>query len=244
MAPPSKQTPNANGLYPAEEKFLACLKNGRPCRVGKDLTHFPSRPVRKVISDDPDLANVIRGNVIRQYLFGRDAIQSPSGLVELGGYWIEGPVNFYFASISVGLIFCNCHFDSEVNFAFVESRAIAFPGSRLGEGAVFNNAVIRGNLNMSRIDEEVGGGAFVSDKDVQLMGAHIYGDLTCSGGEFKFHNKAALLADRAKIDGDVMANENFFSDGDVRFLGVQIGGLFQLRRRRNQSTRRGRAYIS
>ena len=223
MAPP----PNGNdGLYPAERKFLDHLKSGRPCWLGNDPSRIPPRPKEPVYSRDPDVANVIRGEIIGRFLVGKDAIQLPRGIVELSGYWIEGPVVFYFASIHVGLVFCNCHFASSVNLAFAETRAIGLPGSRLCEGIVFNSTVIRGNLNMNCGDEETGGEAFVADKDVLLMGARIHGDLNCSGGQFKAHNKAALLADRAKIDGDFMANENFLADGDVRFLGAQIGGAF------------------
>ena len=226
MPQPPKQTPNANGLYPAEEKFLGCLKNGGPCRPGKYPSRIPPRPVIQVISDDLDVANVIRGDVISRFLAGKDAIQPPRGLVELSGYWIMGPVDLYFASISVGLIFHNCHFDSHVNLAFSEARSIALSGSRLCKGIVLHGAVIRGNLHMNRGDRETGGEAFISDMGVQLAGAHIYGDLTCSGGEFKSHNKIAIFADRAKIDGDIVANENFFADGDVRFVGARIEGAF------------------
>ena len=197
-----------------------------PCRPGEDPSRIPPRPVIQVISDDPDVANVIRGDVIRHFLVGKGAIQPPKGLVELSGYWITGRIDFYFASIPMGLVFCNCHFDSEVNLAFAETRSIALSGSRLCEGIVFNGTVIRGNLNMNCGDEKTGREAFVSDQDVQLMGVHVSGDLTCSGGQFKACNKAALLADRAKIDGDVMANDNFSADGDVRFLGAHIGGAF------------------
>ena len=223
MAP----SPNGNdGLYPAERKFLDHLKSGRPCRHGKDPSRILPRPKEPVYSRDPNVANVIRGDVIRHFLVGKNAIQPPKGLVELSGYWIEGRIDFYFASIPMGLVFCNCHFDSEVNLAFAETRSIALSGSRLCEGIVFNGTVICGNLNMNCGDEKTGKEAFVSDQDVQLMGVHVSGDLTCSGGQFKACNKAALLADRAKIDGDVMANDNFSADGDVRFLGAHIGGAF------------------
>ena len=230
MAQPSKQTPNANGLYPAEEKFLHCLKSGEPCQSGEgwldNVPHISPRPEAQVISDNPNVSNVIRGDTISRFLVGKGAIPSARGLVELCGYWIEGFVDFYFESIPVGLIFRNCHFDSDVNLAFTETRSIAFPGSRLCEGIMLNSAVIRGNLNMNPSDGKIDGAAFVSDKDVLLMGARIHGDLNCSGGQFKAHNKAALHADRAKIDGDVMANKNFFADGDVRFPGARIGGAF------------------
>jgi hypothetical protein len=60
--------------------------------------------------------------------------------------------------------------------------------------------------------------------EVRLLGAHIHGDLDCSGGEFEGNAGRALSADRSIVDGTVCLRNKFHAKGEVRFLGGQIRG--------------------
>jgi hypothetical protein len=78
---------------------------------------------------------------------------------------------------------------------------------------------------------KIGGAVFLragfrAERGVRLLGAHIGQDLDCHGGQFT--NTAAdayaLSCDRAKIDGGVLMNKGFKSEGEVRFPSAHIGG--------------------
>jgi hypothetical protein len=54
---------------------------------------------------------------------------------------------------------------------------------------------------------------FKADGEVNFLGATIGGDFKCSGAQFVHPEGQALIADRAKIEGDVSLNNGFKSWG-------------------------------
>jgi hypothetical protein len=68
------------------------------------------------------------------------------------------------------------------------------------------------------------GEGFTATGEVRLLGAHIGGQLTCSGGEFQNPDGDALSADRAQVTGSVLLGDGFRATGKVRLLGASIGG--------------------
>jgi len=65
---------------------------------------------------------------------------------------------------------------------------------------------------------------FLANNEVRLLGAHIRGDLDCSGGLFEASNGRALSADRLVVDGEVCLRNGFRANGEVRLLGGQFRG--------------------
>jgi hypothetical protein len=72
---------------------------------------------------------------------------------------------------------------------------------------------------------------FRSKGEVRLLGAVIGGNLECDGSTFENpprqgsgRDESALNADGASVKGDVFLRRGFCSDGDVSFVGAQIGG--------------------
>jgi hypothetical protein len=64
---------------------------------------------------------------------------------------------------------------------------------------------------------------------VRLVGAHIGGQLDCSGASISNPSGPALHGERLHVDGDVLLRARFTADGDgelgaVRLLGARIGG--------------------
>jgi hypothetical protein len=60
--------------------------------------------------------------------------------------------------------------------------------------------------------------------EVRLVGAHIHGDLDCSGGVFEGGNSRALSADRVSVDGEICLRNGFRAKGGVRLLGGELRG--------------------
>jgi len=58
------------------------------------------------------------------------------------------------------------------------------------------------------------------------VGALIDGDLNCRGGVFEHDdgNSDALTVDRATVGGRVFLSDKFESQGQVRFVGAEVGG--------------------
>jgi hypothetical protein len=71
-----------------------------------------------------------------------------------------------------------------------------------------------------------------SDSTVNLRGANISGQLTCSGAELRNRSGPALNADNLKVDQDVYLRGGFTAtgsgdDGAIRLLGAHIGGTLE-----------------
>jgi hypothetical protein len=60
--------------------------------------------------------------------------------------------------------------------------------------------------------------------DVLLMGAHIAGTLNLNGAHLSSTGRRALSADMLTVDMNAWCGEGFTSIGEVRMLGVRIGG--------------------
>ena len=206
-------------LNPAEKEFKRCLELGKICNLGGEN---PPRPLRQ----SPDV-NVIRAEKIREFIIGNDAIaRSADTPIWICGAWITGDLIMDFASITAPLCFRNCHFDSAVRMAYAECPSIIMDGSRLCKGAMLDGIRIRGILSM-RSDSH---GCFVSQDQVILVGARIGGDLTCRGGHFGSDCGIAIVAERARIGGNVFLSgirdiaKRFIANGDVRLNGSKIEG--------------------
>ena len=59
---------------------------------------------------------------------------------------------------------------------------------------------------------------------MRLLGAHIRGQLNCSGGIFANGSRRAFNAEGVTVDGDTAFTERFEARGEVLLLGAKIGG--------------------
>ncbi len=95
-------------------------------------------------------------------------------------------------------------------------------GSCLLQGLSAFNVKIVGDLLLKN--------GFISAGEVNLMGAHIDGQLGCDAGTFinlrttENSNGQALSADRLTVKGHVFLRQGFVSFGEVRLPGAEIGG--------------------
>jgi len=119
---------------------------------------------------------------------------------------------------------------------------VRFLGAEIGgnvecDGGVFDRALRADGV-------KVGGSVFLrtnfqSKGEVRLMGAVIGGNLECDGSKFENPSmqsstraESALNANGASVKGDVFLRRGFRSEGDVTFVGAQIGGDLECREAR------------
>lgn len=125
---------------------------------------------------------------------------------------------------------------------FEADGALRLPGAHIGgqlflTGARLLNPVgpaldadgIRVDQNMFCASAE-GGPRFEADGGLQMLGAHIGGELNFGGARLTNDDGAALAADNLQVDRDLFcssaASQRFQTDGALRLLGAHIGGEF------------------
>jgi len=116
--------------------------------------------------------------------------------------------------IAVRMVIRRCEFQGTIYLRSARTRGIFFFDSSLKGGISSDGSQIDGSLFLKGTQ---------SFGEIRLLGAEIDGELKCSGSKLMVE-KNALLADGARIHGDVFLNEVFESSGEIRFLGAEIEG--------------------
>ena len=215
-------------LNPAEEKLVNCVEKGVSCKVGNGELPDPGSPI---ISGDA--ANLIREEVIRFLAYNGPVL---GGMIDLRGALIAGNLNLSNANIPFALVFAHCHFDFNVHMLHMECHGLYMNGCHLAQGLNGYGMKTKGGVFLRRFRNKYGQQTPFSAKgEVQLVGAHIGGDLDCRGGKFDNSNpeENALDADRITVKGNVLLSDGFSAKGEVRLLAADIrgqldcaGGLF------------------
>ena len=204
---PAKLPPD---LYPAEKEFVRCLAEGQPCIL--ENGELPKKGI-----ESGDGANVVRGEVIRFFVYGGNDEHPVSGLmIHLHGAWIFGGLNLMHARIPYALMFPNCHFVSSVMTPHMECAALCLDGSCLAQGLLADGLTTKGNVFLRN--------GFSAEGEVRLWGANIGRDLDCTGGKLRNAGGDAFCADGLTVKGSVNFRGGFSAEGDVRLLNANIGG--------------------
>jgi hypothetical protein len=133
---------------------------------------------------------------------------------------------------------------------FTVQGEVRLPGARIGgrlyfDGAKLSNpggrALVAPRLTVGqdmycrkqRVPEHEE--PFVAEGEVILTGAHVGGNLECTGAQLSNGSGAALYADSLRVDQAMLLNGGFTAtgageDGAVRLSGAHIGGSFQCER--------------
>jgi hypothetical protein len=151
------------------------------------------------------------------------------------GARITGCLNLRGVTLKRDIWFEKCAFDEIVQLSDSKTKTVSFLGSHLTKGLRAKRATIKGSLYLTD--------GFVAEGEVNLEDVTIERNLDCGGGRFiyKKHkdDKFALVADNARIGGDVRLNilssgdaiatapnMNFVSRGGVHFTGAIVTGDF------------------
>ncbi|MDJ0612732.1 MAG: hypothetical protein QNJ29_03590 [Rhizobiaceae bacterium] len=117
--------------------------------------------------------------------------------------------------------------DVHLSGGFHASDEVSLFGSRIGgelfcDDGTFGGELELGNATIAQNLELSGG--FSSETTVSLRGVKIGGNLNCEGASFDDPDNA-IIANRAKIDGDVNLAK-VKARGTIAFTGSEIGGDF------------------
>jgi hypothetical protein len=198
-----KDATTPNGLHPAEERLLDCVRRGIECRIAS------VRPEKAT----PE--NTIRGSFLRFLLLGGDEVTPvhEKGVI-LHGAYIEGSIDLESAKDVRSLWFWRCHIGQIINGRNASFDDITLQDCLLGR-LNFASASIAGDVVL---------GESQAEGEVNFAGSDIGDSLNCYGAKLKNAGGMALVCDGAKVTGDVFLNGGFYAEGVVRFPGAEIGG--------------------
>ncbi len=137
--------------------------------------------------------------------------------VRLQGAHITGDLNLEASTLRCPLALLDCSFDSALNLNEATAASVRFSGSHVPTVHA-RQLLTRGDLGLDK--------GFNVSAGVELPGAHIGGDLDCTGGHFSNSDGPAIYADGLSVDQDMDCMEGFEANGEVRLIGAHIGGQF------------------
>jgi len=196
-------------LRSAEWLLVQACAAGDIAKVG---LRRPAAPTADVSIRASFLAFVLRGGVP---LRGRR--------LQLVGAHVEGRLDLGNAAIDASLWFYRCSFDAAVLLdGACVAGAVTFAGCHL-------QGVLADGCSIAK-DFAIHAGSTVVH-ELRLRRARIGGDfdgarLDLTGGDHPVPSRRALLADGARIGGDVRLTDGFQAMGDVQFVGARVRGDF------------------
>lgn len=194
-------------LLPAEEKLRQCAASGEDCSADDFSDECPTQTTKQ---------NSIRAEFLR-YMIMDGCEKSPVHArgINLVGVFIKciDALDLEAVQICKDLNLEKCFINGSVLLSGASAKNISFEGTKT-QAFFAERARISGSLNLDK--------GFTSTKSVRLSGAHISGNLSCENAKFNETNNA-LIANRAKIDGDIDL-ENATAKGTIVLTGTEIGG--------------------
>jgi hypothetical protein len=158
----------------------------------------------------------VRAEVIADLLIGNgEAASVPVRGVRIQGARITGELNLEASTLLCPLALLDCSFDSAINLNEATAVSVRLSGSHI-PAVRARQLRTRGDL---RLDE-----GFNGSGEVDLVGAHIGGQLVCTGGQFSNPDGYALNAEVLTVDGGMYCGKGFEATGEVRLSGAHIGG--------------------
>ena len=193
-------------LRPAERVLLQALRAGDIAKVSMRQPSVCSTAVG------------VRAALLSRLL--RSLAVLPWRRLELMGAWIEGRLDLDDAEIAGSVWFYRCTFEAPVTLARARvSGSFTFAGCRLPAVHAEGCAVER--------DLALVAGCTIG-RDLRLARARIDGHLDCSrlrlGSDGEHGAHRSLVADAARIGGDLRLGAGFTALGEVRLIGARIEG--------------------
>lgn len=196
-------------LLPAEEKLRQCAANGEPCKVDDFSGERPKEATK---------LNTVRAEFLRYMILGGCSLSliHARGINLLGAcIKCDEELDLVASDICKDLKLHHCLVDGRLNLSGARTKNISLKGSKLAS-LVAERAVIEGSINLDK--------GFTSQESTRLSSANILGNVICENALFADPNNS-LIANRAKIDGDVDL-ENTIAKGTIALTGTEIGGDF------------------
>jgi hypothetical protein len=158
----------------------------------------------------------VRAEVIADLLIGNgEAASVPVRGVRLQGARITGELNLEASTLRCPLALLDCSFHSAINLNEATAVSVRLTGSHV-PAVHARQLLARGDLGLDK--------GFTVSGGVELSGAHIGGQLACTGGQFSNADGPALTGDMLIVDQEMLCDAEFSASGEVRLLGAHIGG--------------------
>jgi hypothetical protein len=191
-------------LLRAEQRLLEACAKGAVCELG------PTRP------EQPTADSIVRAGFVRFLALGGDA-DAPvheKGL-RLSGAWIEGALDLESAEVPHSLQLDRCRIQ-KLMVRDAKLRMLNLWGSCVEAGIEGDRLRVTGGVFLRH--------GFRAKRAVELLGAHIGGDLDYSGGAFSNAGGKVLICAGMQVNGSVILNDSFHAAGGVWLVGASIGG--------------------
>jgi hypothetical protein len=181
------------------------------------------RHIRRPGEDDPAHGGAwgkdrqIRAQLLFQLLTGQGCLDQAFGpplAVRLRGTQISGRLNLGGLTLRCPLELYSCFMGGRLDLAKVTAPDISLRGTYLCQRLSARRLRLDHNLNLQ---------GFHCHGPINLLGAHIGGQLNCEQAMFANPNGTALSADGMVVAGDLFLSSAQVS-GEVRLLGARIGG--------------------
>jgi carbonic anhydrase/acetyltransferase-like protein (isoleucine patch superfamily) len=181
--------------------------------AAEELVHAQAAAGRVWLGDLGEAERVLTADFILEFCLGVDLQSlSPRGLWVAGGR-VEGVLDFVLCEPARPLAFESMTFDERPNFGACSLPGLAFtecdlPG--LAARDLETSHIL--SLRSCRIDGLV-----------ELGRAQIGGDLVLSGAHIKGEGGSALLAGGASVAGDILLDDGFVAEGQIRLVQAKVG---------------------
>jgi hypothetical protein len=154
----------------------------------------------------------------------------PRGL-RLRGVHVRGRLDLTGVDVAFALVFDDCVFDDALVLEDASVRSLVVTGSPSLPGLLGNGLRVRGDLDLSR--SLIAGahrtpGSTTKRAAVWLCEAQIGGRVLCVDTVITADGERAIQADRLRVGGNVRFLHGFTATGEVRMLGVRVGGSLDL----------------
>src|SRR5690242_10130675 len=133
--------------------------------------------------------------------------------LRIAGARIKGELDFTGVEIRFPLSFVDCYIEQPIILSRATIHSIILTGSRV-RGIEASSIRTPGDVLLDN--------KFIAEGAVSLTGAHIGGELVCSGGIFE--SRDALSADGINVGGSVRLSDGFHAKGAVRLRNAKIKG--------------------
>lgn len=171
------------------------------------------KPMRPEIATDE---NRFDARLIRWLLGGEiSGVTCRHEGVDLIGLWIEGRLDLEAMACRRALSLMQCTVQASPLLRDAKLNGLCLSGSAV-PGLNAHRLDCSGSVILRR--------GFTATGTVDLAGARIGGQLSCTGGSFKITEGAALDCSGAIIEKDVFLSDGFEAAGEVSLIGAQIAG--------------------
>jgi len=195
----------------AEEKLFRYVANG-------EIADFSAKNEE---DNDPNNADnwgpdrVLRASRIAWLCTDKRALQLVTHRgIQIKGARIDEQFDLMFTKVSFPLVFDQCKFKEYINFMYAQIFILSMTGTHTGP--IFASGMkVDGPVYFRK--------GFKVQGEVNIMGAMIGGDFSCTNSQFINKGGNAIHADGLKVDGTVSLSDGFKAEGEVRLPGATVG---------------------